>query len=126
MAAVPETIKKAVQPTLKRQASNMATTMRGLVPVADGDLQRSIEVTPAGQQTPPYSQPGGSMTVPENAVAVTVGNTDVRYAHLVEYGTTKTPAQPYFWPAVRLHRNKAQQAIKRGVSRAVKREWGKS
>lgn len=126
MAAVPETIKQAVQPTLKRQANNMAATMRGLVPVQDGDLQRSIEVTPAGQQTPPYSQPGGSMTVPENAVAVTVGNTDVRYAHLVEYGTTKTQAQPYFWPAVRLHRNKATQAIKRGVSRAVKREWGKS
>ena len=126
MAAVPRNIKKAMQPTLKRQANNMAASMRGLVPVQDGDLQRSIEVTPAGEQTPPYSQPGGSTTVPENAVAVTVGNADVRYAHLVEYGTMKTPAQPYFWPAVRLHRNKAQQAIKRGVSRVVKRDWGKS
>ena len=30
----------------------------------------------------------------EGAVLITVGNSDVRYAHLVEYGTANSPAQP--------------------------------
>lgn len=129
LAAIPKNVKEAVQPTLQKQADAMADTMRRLAPddpATDApDLKSSIAVTPGGQQTPPYSQPGGSMTVPENAVAVTAGNSDVRYPHLQEYGTTRHPAQPFFWPSVRLHRKKAQQAIKRGVARAVKKEWGK-
>lgn len=129
LAAIPKNVKEAVQPTLTKQANTMADTMRRLAPddpATDApDLKSSIVVTPAGQQTPAYSQPGGSMVVPENAVAITVGNTDVRYPHLPEYGTTKMQAQPYFWPSVRLHRKKVQQAIKRGVARAVKKEWGK-
>lgn len=129
LAAIPKNVKAAVQPALQKQADAMAGTMRRLAPddpATDApDLKSSIAVTPAGQQTPPYSQPGGSMTVPENAVAVTAGNSDVRYPHLQEYGTTKHPAQPFFWPSVRLHRKRAAQAIKRGVARAVKKEWGK-
>lgn len=151
LAAIPENVKEAVQPALLKQAEQMATTMRQLVPVDHGELKESITVTPAGQRTPAYSQPGGSMTVPENAAAITVGNEDVRYGHLVEYGTNPhdvskgagtfrgrvrralgggtqhpgSPAQPYFWPSVRLHNKKSKQAIKRAINRAVKKNWGK-
>ncbi len=129
LAAIPQQVKEAVQPALLKQAKTMAGTMRQFAPddPATGapDLKTSITVTAAGQQTPPYSQPGGSMTVPENAVAITVGNSDVRYPHLQEYGTAHHAAQPFFWPAVRLHRKKAQQAIKRGVATAVRKNWGK-
>lgn len=65
------------------------------------------------------------MTVPENAVAITVGNSDVRYGHLVEYGTVKAPAQSFFWPAVRLNQKKVQRNVKSAISRAVKKNWGK-
>jgi len=123
LAAIPEEVRKAIQPALVKQADAMSASMRGFVPVDTGDLKDSIEVTPAGKSTPPYSQPGGMMTVPENAVAITVGNEDVRYGHLVEYGTEKAPAQPYFWPAVRLHNKKAKQAIKRAISKAVRENW---
>lgn len=129
MAAIPAEVKKAANATTLKQAEVMAATMRQLAPddpaTDTPDLKSSIAVTPTGQQTPAYSQPGGSMVVPENAVAVTVGNSDVRYPHLIEYGTTKMQAQPFFWNAVRLHQKKAQQAIKRGVARAVKKNWGK-
>jgi HK97 gp10 family phage protein len=60
------------------------------------------------------------MTVPENAVVVTVGNKDVRYAHLVEYGTSQAPAQPYFWPAFRLLRKRIQNRVKRAIAKAVR------
>lgn len=126
LAAIPTAVKEAVQPALLKQGEAMADTMRQFVPVDTGDTKDSIEVTPGGKSTPAYSQPGGSMTVPENAVAVTVGNEDVRTAHLVEHGTEKAPAQPFFWPAVRLHQKKATSAIKRAIGVAVRKNWGQS
>lgn len=120
MRAIPKAAREAVKPVLVKQGEAMAGTMRVLAPFDEGDLKGSIAVTGPGQSTPPYSQPGGSMVVPENAVAITVGNTDVRYPHLQEYGTTFHGAQPFFWPAVRLHRKKATAAIKRGIGKAIR------
>lgn len=101
-------------------AEEVAATIRALAPVDEGVLKASIAVTGPGQTTPPYSQPGGSRLVPENAAAVTVGGTDVRYPHLVEYGTAKAPAQPFFWPGYRLSKDAAAKKIKAGIRRAVR------
>ncbi len=126
MQAIPKAAREAVRPVLVREADDMADTMRNLAPVDSGDLRSSIAVTEPGQSTPPYSQPGGSTLVPENMVAITVGHTNVRYAHLVEYGHgggfngSTVPPKPFFWPAFRLHRVKAMQAIKRGIGKAIR------
>lgn len=120
-AAIPKDVQEAGARSALKQAETMAATMRALAPEVSGDLKRSIEVTPGGRSTPAYSQPGGSSVVPTNAAAVTVGNADVRYPHLVEYGTVKAPAHPFFWPAVRLHNKKASRAIKSAIRRAVKK-----
>ncbi len=120
MKAIPKAAREAVKPVLVKQADAMADTMRALAPEDEGDLRESVEVTGPGEATPPYSQPGGSMVVPENVVAITVGNSDVRYPHLQEHGTTFHPAQPFFWPAFRLHRKKAMAAIKRGIGKAIR------
>lgn len=124
LQAIPKAAVAAVQPALLKAADQMADTMRQFAPddPATGapDLTTSIAVTPAGQATPAYSQPGGSMVVPENAVAITVGNEDVRYPHLLEYGTSKMAAQPFFWPAVRLNRKKGAASIKRAIAKAVR------
>jgi len=126
LAAIPGDVAKAVQPALIKQGNAMADTMRGFAPVDTGKLRESIVVTPPDSSTPPYSTSGGRMVVPETSVAITAGNKEVRYAHLVEYGTTKAPAHEFFWPAVRLHNKKASKAIKGAVSRAVKKNWGKA
>ena len=120
MQAIPKAARMAITPVLLKQGNAMAASMRALAPVDEGDLQDSIEVTGPGESTPAYSQPGGSSTVPENAVAITVGNTDVRYPHLQEYGTTFHAAQPFFWPAFRMHRKRAAAAIKRGIGKAIR------
>jgi HK97 gp10 family phage protein len=122
LKAIPAAVKEAVQPALGKAGEDLAADMRRLAEASrdSGELIESITVTPAGQRTPPYSQPGGEQVVPENAVMVTAGNTKVRYAHLVEYGTTAAEAQPFFWPAVRLNRKKVTGRIKRAVSKAVK------
>jgi hypothetical protein len=112
----------------------MVQIARSYVPVDDGDLRESIVVTPGGQMTPSYSQPGGSQMVPEHAALVTAGNSKVRYPHLVEYGTRPhaqggqfqgtqhpgTTARPYFWPAFRLIRRKMRTRISRAINKAVK------
>jgi len=138
LQAIPQAAREAIQPVLQRQAAQIAGTMRYLAPddpqTGAPDLKTSIAVTPGGQSTPAHSQPGGAHLVPENAVVITAGNSKVRYAHLVEFGTRArmmsstrqasahpgTSPQPFFWPAYRLHRKKALAAIKRGIGKAIK------
>jgi HK97 gp10 family phage protein len=124
LAAIPREVKAAVVPALLTSGDELADMQRHLAPVDSGDLKGSIAVTGPGQSTPPYSLPGGSMVVPENAVAVTAGNTAVRYAHLAEYGAVHAPAHPYFWPAYRLLKARMSRRIKRAISKAVKQGWG--
>lgn len=100
-------------------AEEVAETIRQLAPVDEGDLRASVAVTGPGQSTPAYSQPGGSLLVPDNAAAVTAGNSDVRYPHLVEFGTVDTPAQPFFLPGYRLSKAAAAKKIKAAIKRAV-------
>ncbi len=120
MRAIPLAVREDVRLGLIGAAEDIADTIRSLAPVDDGDLKASIEVTAPGEATPPYSQPGGSNIVGPLAAAVTVGNTDVRYPHLVEFGTSHSPAQPFFWPGFRLSRARALAKIKRAVGKAVR------
>ena len=120
MRAIPKEARKAVTPAAMASAYDIADIMEGMAPEDSGDLVNSIAVTGPGQQPPPYSQPGGSMTVPENAAAITVGNTAVRYPHLQEYGTRHHAAQPFFWPGYRMGRKRALKKIKRAIGKAIK------
>lgn len=123
LEAIPAKVKEAVQPALRASGDELVGTMRQLAPEDTGALKDSLVATPAGQMTPAYSQPGGSTVVPENAVVVTAGNTDVRYPHLVEFGTVDASAQPFFWPAFRLTRKRITNRIKRAISKAVRENW---
>jgi HK97 gp10 family phage protein len=123
--AIPKAVIAAVQPALEKSGGELVDAMKALAePSRDsGDLIDSIAMTTGGKTTPPYSQPGGSQVVPANAVVVTVGNSKVRYPHLVEYGTTKAHAQPFFWPAYRLLKRRLSNRIKRSISKAVRDGW---
>lgn len=125
MRAIPRDVRAAVKPALVKGAGEIAANMRVLAPVDEGDLRDSITVTGPGKTTPPYSQPGGSMVVAENAAAVTAGNSEVRYPHLQEYGTTRHPAHPFFWPGFRLGRKRAADRVKRAMAKACRENWGK-
>ncbi|WP_275789109.1 HK97-gp10 family putative phage morphogenesis protein [Pararhizobium gei] len=125
MRAIPLAVREAVQPALIKSAEETATVMRSLAPEDTGALKDSIEVTAPGQSTPDYSQPGGSRVAGELEALVTVGNHTVRYPHLVEYGSKKAPAQPFFWPGFRLNRKRAANRIKRAIGKAVRDQWGK-
>lgn len=120
MQAIPKAVREGVRLPLIEAAELVAEAMRDLAPVDQGDLRASVAVTGPLESTPPYSQPGGSSVMPENTAAVTVGNSAVRYPHLLEYGTSRMSAQPFFWSGFRLTRGKAAQIIKRGIVKAVR------
>ncbi|SLN19978.1 hypothetical protein ROJ8625_00703 [Roseivivax jejudonensis] len=120
MQAIPKEARKAVQPALAQGGYEISEAMESLAPEDEGDLIGSITVTLGGQSTPLYSQPGGSYLVPENQVAITAGNSEVRYPHLQEYGTRHHPAQPFFWPGFRLARKRAENRIKRAIGKAIR------
>ena len=117
--------REAVIPALLKSGHELANAQKALAESSrdSGDLIDSIEVTPPGQSTPPYSQPGGSRVAGETEVLVTAGNSDVRYPHLVEFGTAHAEAQPFFWPAFRLLRKRLQNRINRAAKKAVKDAW---
>jgi HK97 gp10 family phage protein len=118
--AIPKAMRAAVHPALIKSGEELAGRMKALAPEDTGALKDSIAVTPPGQSTPAHSQPGGSRVAGENQVLVTAGNSEVRYPHLVEYGTAESPAQPYFWPAYRLSKKRIVNRVKRAVSKAVR------
>ncbi len=124
MKAIPVAVVGAVGPAVISGANLVAQTIRALAPddptTQAPDLRTSIAVTGPGQSTPPYSQPGGAAVVPVTGAAVTAGNGAVRYPHLLEYGTSKMAARPFFWPGFRLSKKKAAAKIKRGISKAVR------
>lgn len=120
---IPEAVREAVAPALQKSGDEIAGHMRHLAPKDTGALADSITVTPGGSSTPAYSQPGGSQVVPIGAVAITAGNVDTRYPHLVEYGTAEAAAQPYFWPSYRLLRKRTGTRIKRALGKAVRDGW---
>lgn len=115
----------AVLPALMKSGEELASAQRALAERSrdTGALIDSIEVTLPGRSTPPYSQPGGMRVAGETEVLVTAGNEDVRYAHLVEFGTSKMEAEPFFWPAFRLLRKRLQNRINRTAKKAVKDAW---
>ncbi|MDF1600165.1 HK97 gp10 family phage protein [Mesorhizobium sp. YIM 152430] len=123
LEAIPKSVREAVQPSLVQSGEELAGLMRQLAPEDEGDLKESIAVTAPGDQTPAYSQPGGSRVAGELEVLVTVGDEQTRYPHLQEYGTSHHEAQPFFWPAFRLLRKRLQNRTKRAVAKAVREHW---
>lgn len=125
--AIPKAVRAAVVPALITSGNELAAMMKRLAETSrdSGDLIDSIEVTAPGQSTPPYSQPGGARVASETEVLVTAGNEDVRYPHLVEFGTVDTDPQPFFWPAFRLLKKRIDNRIKRAIGKAVRDGWNK-
>jgi len=131
---IPQKAKAAAVAAVIQGAHEVAELQYALAPVDDGDLRNSIEVTPPGSTTPPYSQPGGSQVAREGQALITAGNTKVRHAHLVEYGTAPhvnagqfpgtqhpgTAAEPFFFPAWRALRSRVRARITRSINKAIK------
>lgn len=122
---IPDAIRADLKPALAQSAGELSGLMAHLAETSrdTGALIESIAVTPPGGTTPAYSQPGGSRTANDLEAIVTVGNSEVRYPHLVEYGTAEAAAQPFFWPAVRSLQKRINGRTNRAIRKAVTKWW---
>ena len=124
--AIPAEILEALRPALMQSGEEIADGMRALAESSrdTGALIDSIEVTGPGETTPAYAAGGGRRTAGPNQVLVTVGNPDVRYGHMVEFGTVKAEAQPFMLPAFRLVKPRVTRRITRAIGAAIRKMGG--
>lgn len=114
-------------------AREMVGLAQSFVPIKTGKLRDSIVATAPGGNTPAHSA-GGGRSVPPGSYAVTAGNSAVRYAHMVEFGTKPhinkgimagthnpgSPAQSFFFPSYRIVKAKMRSRATRAMNKAVK------
>ncbi len=112
-----------IDAALLRSAKRVQRAQQAAAPKDTGALAASIVVTAPGQTTPAHSQPGGNTTAGKHEVLVTAGNSEVRYPHLVEFGTAKTDAQPFFLNTFHAARAREQKNIDRAGRKAIRDAW---
>lgn len=100
LAAVRKRITTSNEEALLELGEEMRTRMKAAVPVDTGTLRDSIKVEKKG---------GG----------ITVGPRGVDYAGYVEFGTSRSPAQPYIRPVVQWARANAPKRFRKSVKGAI-------
>lgn len=83
---------------LRAGAELVEAEAKARVPVASGDLRNSIHVEQDGDD-----------------IRVIAGDDSVFYGHLVEFGTSHTPARPYLIPALESRRGEIEQIASRAL-----------
>lgn len=147
LAALPKETRAELRAALQKSADEIVAMQKRLAPKETGELANSIVATPGGKG-PAYSQGAASPTAgdPDLSITITAGNTRVRYAHLVEFGTRPhtirakdggalgpggifgtevehpgATAQPFFYPGYRALKKRVRGRISRGISKAAKK-----
>lgn len=123
LQALPKEVRKEVRTGVLEAAGLVLGDQKELCPVLTGALRASGKVTPGDEDLPDYASLKGSRVAadPELAAIITFGNSAVRYAHLVEFGTQSARAQPFFYPGYRARRKDAQRRINKAARDGIKK-----
>lgn len=119
--AVKNAARTTVSPVLEKNAVDLVGGIKALAPVDDGDLQKSVRsekvsdlkilVKAGGELTTKPVRDGASATYD--------------YALANEFGTAGMTAQPFFFTAFRIKKEKIKRSIKTSVGKAVRGAWSK-
>lgn len=137
LSAIPPAVRSAAKQALAQSADEITDAIRAAAPQgATGKLKKSIKQTWGGGRVRYSSLTGntGEAGDPDLSVAISAGNSEVRYAHLIEFGTAPhingglfagtehpgTRAQPFFYPTYRRLRRRARSRISRAITKAIK------
>jgi HK97 gp10 family phage protein len=104
-ARIPIETKRGVRVALEQGADELVEMQKRLVPIDRGELRESIK-----KEDGPH----------ELSIHVEAGDERAFYARWVEFGTLRTPASPYFFPAYRSLRRRIRGRISRAVRKAVR------
>lgn len=114
--SVPE-LEKELTSALEQNGNEMVAKARSFVPRDEGHLDRSIE----WQYTQNTIAGEGSRSP---AIVVMAGDEKgglADHARHVEFGTSDTMRQPFFYPAYRLLRRKMKGRLTRSMTKAMKK-----
>lgn len=126
---MPAIAKDNIRAEMEKAANEIVAMMKSLAPVLKepdprrraGALRDSIGWT--WGKAPKYSSVvaavkssiGGDLTL-----TIYAGNSEVRYAHLLEFGTYKMSAQPFFYVSWRANRRSARRRVRKAVRDAAR------
>jgi HK97 gp10 family phage protein len=145
LKALSPATRSAIKQAIAQGADELVALQKRLAPVsasgshgnAPGALRDSIVQTWGGQAGPKYASLRGGSPVegdPDLSVLITAGNSAVRYAHLVEFGTAPhtnggkfagtqnpgTSAHPFFYSPYRALKRRIKSRITRATTKAAK------
>lgn len=124
LLAIPEAIRRDVDPALDKNAEKLAGLMRRLAPddTATGapDLKSSIRVEMGHVELRRAVVAGGEATTVDGK------NGPYDYAFGQELGTNEMQANPYFYPAKRLLAQSIKRSLAAAARKAVRKNWGQS
>lgn len=136
LAALPAEVRSSIKQALAEGADEITDMQKRLVEKKTGALRDSIKQTWGGGRER-YSSlnvaTGGGD--PDLTVRISAGNSAVRYAHLVEFGTkphvnggkfagTLHPgarAKPFFYPPYRALKKRVKSRISRATTKAARK-----
>lgn len=98
----------SVTPAVIQAAELIMQTQRRFVPVDDGDLRDSIH----------WEQDLKSQNA--TRVLIIAGGQPAPHARIIEFGSQRQPAQPFFFPGYRVERRRAKAIIAKAVRAAVR------
>lgn len=131
LKAMPQEVRKEIKGALEKSAGEIVPAMKHLVPRRSGDLANSIDSTFGEFKSDNPNVRGildkrKKIADPDLTVTIHAGDKKAWYAALVELGTIKMKAQPYFMPVWRAYRKRAVSRVKRATSKAIKKVFGKN
>jgi HK97 gp10 family phage protein len=113
MKAIPVEVKKAAREQLKKNAEELVETQKRFAAASfkdpTGKLQSGIKQQDVSDST----------RISRKVSASAKDEKGRDYAAWVEFGTSKSEAAPYFWPAYRLARRKFKARMTRAAKKAL-------
>lgn len=116
--ALPGAARKEIDAALAAWATEMVGMAQNLVPYRTGELYESIGWTRGKAPADAFVVATGRATG-DIQVTVFAGSEAAYYARWVEFGTERSPAQPYFFVSYRTTRRRGRLRVSRAVNRAA-------
>ena len=122
--SLPDRILAELRGVVQEQAEMLSGAQRVALqaletsPAETGNLEESCVAVPGKDDLEWIVQAGGDLTTKEIRESSGVA---YDYAEAFEYGTSKQPARPFFWPTYNEKKDEIRSAIAAGVERVLRR-----
>lgn len=121
--ALPDAIRKELSDAVQAEAERLSEAQRAALknleqsPDETGNLEQSCTVTPGEHDLEFIVQAGGPLTTVEIREGSGV---EYDYALAFEFGTSRQPARPFFYPTYNVLREDMESNIEKAIEKALK------